>query len=135
MSERVLSNQDSTYGSNSQLGRRKASFDREMLYSRLTMHAWFSLGWFLSIPHLSELQHKFKDVDVTIVGATNEQDEDVSVKISCSENDICLTMEISTTLDHGQHNQTTILILFSSFVLSENPRVCQREVYGIHSCH
>ncbi|KAK5814229.1 thioredoxin-like protein [Linnemannia elongata] len=28
-----------------------------------------------SIPHLSELQRKFKDVDVTIVGATNEQDE------------------------------------------------------------
>ncbi|KAG0012661.1 hypothetical protein BGZ80_011596, partial [Entomortierella chlamydospora] len=27
------------------------------------------------IPHLSELQRKYKDVDVTIVGATNEQDE------------------------------------------------------------
>ncbi|KAI8594587.1 thioredoxin-like protein [Dissophora ornata] len=28
-----------------------------------------------SIPHLSELQRKYKDVDVTIVGSTNEQDE------------------------------------------------------------
>ncbi|KAF9900901.1 hypothetical protein BX616_002459 [Lobosporangium transversale] len=28
-----------------------------------------------SIPHLSELQRKYKDVDVTIIGSTNEQDE------------------------------------------------------------
>ncbi|KAF9927924.1 hypothetical protein FBU30_002762 [Linnemannia zychae] len=28
-----------------------------------------------SVPHLSELQRKYKDVDVTIVGTTNEQDE------------------------------------------------------------
>lgn len=28
-----------------------------------------------SIPHLSELQRKYKDVDVTIVASTNEQDE------------------------------------------------------------
>ncbi|KAK3816645.1 MAG: thioredoxin-like protein [Benniella sp.] len=28
-----------------------------------------------SIPHLSELQRKYKDVDVTIIGSTNEKDE------------------------------------------------------------
>ncbi|KAF9910406.1 hypothetical protein EC991_006671 [Linnemannia zychae] len=33
------------------------------------------LEFWATIPHLSELQRKFKDVDVTIVGATNEQDE------------------------------------------------------------
>lgn len=41
---------------------------------------FFSFAPF-SIPHLSELQRKFKDVDVTIVGATNEQDEGVSILI------------------------------------------------------
>ncbi|KAF9173972.1 hypothetical protein BGX21_008982 [Mortierella sp. AD011] len=33
------------------------------------------LEFWATIPHLSELQRKYKDVDVTIVGATNEQDE------------------------------------------------------------
>ncbi|KAG0355876.1 hypothetical protein BGZ54_000934 [Gamsiella multidivaricata] len=33
------------------------------------------LEFWATIPHLSELQRKYKDVDVTIVGATNEKDE------------------------------------------------------------
>ncbi|KAF8925169.1 hypothetical protein BGZ58_001074 [Dissophora ornata] len=33
------------------------------------------LEFWATIPHLSELQRKYKDVDVTIVGSTNEQDE------------------------------------------------------------
>ncbi|KAG0082083.1 hypothetical protein BGZ93_002529 [Podila epicladia] len=33
------------------------------------------LEFWATIPHLSELQRKYKDVDVTIVASTNEQDE------------------------------------------------------------
>ncbi|KAF9208228.1 hypothetical protein BGZ49_009448 [Haplosporangium sp. Z 27] len=33
------------------------------------------LEFWATIPHLSELQRKYKDVDVTIIGSTNEQDE------------------------------------------------------------
>ncbi|KAF9196360.1 hypothetical protein BGZ50_000762 [Haplosporangium sp. Z 11] len=33
------------------------------------------LEFWATIPHLSELQRKYKDVDVTIVGSTNEPDE------------------------------------------------------------
>ncbi|KAF9349074.1 hypothetical protein BGX34_002070 [Mortierella sp. NVP85] len=33
------------------------------------------LEFWATIPHLSELQRKYKDVDVTIIGSTNEKDE------------------------------------------------------------
>jgi len=39
--------------------------------------AFFSFVYLDSIPHLSELQRKYKDVDVTIIGSSNEQDEQV----------------------------------------------------------
>ncbi|KAF9108319.1 hypothetical protein BGX29_001596 [Mortierella sp. GBA35] len=50
-----------------------------------------------SIPHLSELQRKFKDVDVTIVGATNEQDE---AKIRSFVNE--KSMDYTVVIDKAQ---------------------------------
>ncbi|KAI7818820.1 thioredoxin-like protein [Gamsiella multidivaricata] len=48
-----------------------------------------------SIPHLSELQRKYKDVDVTIVGATNEKDEQ-KIRDFANSNSMDYTVVIDT---------------------------------------
>ncbi|KAF9290969.1 hypothetical protein BGZ68_005556 [Mortierella alpina] len=55
-----------------------------------------------SIPHLSELQRKYKDVDVTIVGSTNEQDEQKIREFVKSK-----SMEYTVVMDKNQslHSQ------------------------------
>ncbi|KAG0339648.1 hypothetical protein BG004_006724 [Podila humilis] len=55
------------------------------------------LEFWATIPHLSELQRKYKDVDVTIVASTNEQDENKIREFVKSRN-----MEYTVVMDKNQ---------------------------------
>lgn len=72
------------------------------------VHQFFAL---LSIPHLSKLQDKYKDVDVTIIGSTNEKDEQVPLD-PLSFGAVVGLLDFRLTLLSWGH-------------LSENPGLCE----------